>query len=94
MHSAGWVHYVPGMFQEMDLPDVAALACPRALMVMQGRQDRLFPPDGMQRALDHLGAAYAKAGCAGRFSGRMFDVPHQFNQAMQEEAFVWLDRWL
>lgn len=94
MHSAGWVHYVPGLFQELDLPDVATLTCPRALMVMQGRQDRLFPPDGMQRAIDHLGAAYAKAGVGERFQGRMFDVPHQFNLAMQDEAFDWLDRWV
>ena len=93
-NSVGWVHYVPGMFQELDLPDVATLACPRALLVMQGRQDRLFPPDGMQRALDHLAAAYTKAGQAERFMGRMYDVPHQFNPAMQEEAFAWLDRWL
>ncbi|MGH2350399.1 MAG: dienelactone hydrolase family protein [Chloroflexota bacterium] len=93
-HSVGWVHYVPGLFQEMDLPDVAALTCPRALMVMQGRQDRLFPPDGMQRALDYLGATYAKAGVGERFAGRMFDVPHQFNLGMQEEAFAWLGRWV
>ncbi|HEU5318573.1 MAG TPA: alpha/beta hydrolase family protein [Chloroflexota bacterium] len=94
MHSAGWVHYVPGMYQELDLPDVASLACPRALLVQQGRQDRLFPPDGQQRALDHVGAAYAKAGFPDRFAGRMYDVPHQFNLEMQADAFAWLDRWL
>jgi len=22
------------------------------------------------------------------------DVPHQFNQEMQEEAFLWLEKWL
>lgn len=94
MNSAGWVHYVPGMYQEMDLPDVVSLTCPRALMVQQGKQDRLFPPDGQQRALDHVAAAYTKAGYAERFAGRMYDVPHQFNLEMQEEAFAWLDRWV
>jgi hypothetical protein len=94
MHSAGWVHYVPGMYQEMDLPDVVSLTCPRALMVQQGKQDRLFPPDGQQRALDHVAAVYAKAGHADRFAGRMYDVPHQFNLDMQADAFAWLDRWL
>ena len=94
MNSAGWVHYVPGLYHEMDLPDVASLTCPRALMVMQGKQDRLFPPEGQQRALDHVAAAYAKAGFAAHFTGRMFDVPHQFNLDMQDEAFTWLDRSL
>jgi hypothetical protein len=93
-NSVGWVHYVPGLYQELDLPDVSALTCPRPLLVMQGSRDRLFPPEGMERALDHVGAVYQKAGVPERFRGRTFDVPHQFNQAMQEEAFAWLDRWL
>jgi dienelactone hydrolase len=93
-NSVGWVHYVPGLYQELDLPDVAALVCPRPLLAMQGRQDRLFPPEGMERALDRVAAAYQKARVPERFSGRIFDVPHQFNQAMQEEAFAWLDQWL
>ena len=73
-------------------PDAGPVA--RALLVMQGSRDRLFPPDGMRRALDRLGAAYAKAGHGERFRGRMIDVPHQFNLEMQEEAFQWLDRWV
>jgi dienelactone hydrolase len=94
MHSAGWVHYVPGLYQELDLPDVAALTCPRALLVMQCGRDRLFPPDGMRRALDRLGAAYEKAGHGERFRGLTFDVPHRFDLEMQGEAFRWLERWV
>jgi hypothetical protein len=63
-------------------------------MVQQGKQDRLFPPAGQQRALDHVAGAYAKAGHADRFAGQMYDVPHQFNLEMQADAFAWLDRWL
>jgi dienelactone hydrolase len=92
-NSVGWVHYVPGLYQELDLPDVAALACPRPLLVLQGRRDRLFPPQGMERALDHV-AAYQKARVPERFRGRMFEVPHRLDRAMQEEAFAWFDRWL
>lgn len=93
-NSMGWVHYIPGMYQELDLPDLTMLACPRPLLIMQGRKDRLFPPESSLQAFDRIGAAYAKAGVAERFTGRMFDVPHQFNLSMQEEAFDWLDRWL
>ena len=24
----------------------------------------------------------------------LYDAPHRFDLAMQEEAFAWLDRWL
>ncbi|MBI3971606.1 MAG: hypothetical protein HY332_09995 [Chloroflexi bacterium] len=93
-NSVGWVHYVPGLYQELDLPDVASLACPRPLLVIQGSKDRLFPLEGVQRALGKLDAVYDKAGATGHFQGSIYDAPHQFNPAMQEEAFAWLDRWL
>lgn len=94
LHSHNWVHYVPGMLQELDLPDLAALSCPRPLMVMQGRFDVLFPLDSVERAIASIGAAYATAGVEDRFQGRLFDGPHEFNVPMQDEAFAWLDRWL
>jgi hypothetical protein len=93
-NSVGWVHYVPGLYQEFDLPDVAGLACPRPLLVIQGSRDRLFPLHGVERALARIGAIYAQAGAPDRYAGRIYDAPHQFNLAMQDEAFAWLDRWL
>src|SRR5437660_8401880 len=34
-----WVHFLPGLHRYLDLPDVAALAAPRALLVQQCSQD-------------------------------------------------------
>ena len=93
-NSLGWVHYVPGMFQELDLPDAMALAAPRALMVMQNRDDLLFSRGGMERAVARIASAYAKAGVAERFRARIGDGPHEFNVAMQEDAFAFLDEQL
>jgi dienelactone hydrolase len=49
---------------------------------------------GMRDALTKIAAVYRKAGVADRFTGRFYDVPHQFTRAMQDEAFAWLDRQL
>jgi dienelactone hydrolase len=89
-----WVHFVPGLHRRLDLPDVAALAAPRALLVQQCARDGLFPPAGMREAVDRIGAAYAKAGVREKFSGRFYDEPHRFTRAMQDEAFDWFDRHL
>jgi dienelactone hydrolase len=90
-NSLGWVHYVPGMYQELDLPDAMALAAPRALLVMQNRDDLLFPRAGMERAVARIAAAYDKAGIPGRFRARIGDGPHEFNLAMQDDSFAFLD---
>jgi dienelactone hydrolase len=89
-----WMVYVPGLTGVMDLPDVAALHAPGALLVQQCRRDALFPVEAMQGALTRLEQLYAKAGMKERFRGSFHDVPHSFLPAMQAEAFDWLERWL
>ncbi|HEX2188746.1 MAG TPA: hypothetical protein VHG51_07585 [Longimicrobiaceae bacterium] len=89
-----WMAYTPGLRASLDLPDVAALAAPGALLVQQCARDTLFPAAGMRRAVGKLGRIYAKAGVPGRFRGTFHDVPHSFPPALQEEAFAWLERWL
>lgn len=86
-----WVHFVPGLHRHLDLPDVASLNAPRPLLVQQCRRDALFPLAGMEAAVEIIGDVYAKAGLADRFTSRFYEVPHQFNVQMQEEAFAWLD---
>jgi dienelactone hydrolase len=89
-----WVHFLPGLHRWLDLPDVCSLHAPKPLFVQQCSQDRLFPAQGMKDALTNIGAMYEKAGVADRFTGRFYDVPHQFTKAMQDDAFAWLDRHL
>jgi hypothetical protein len=89
-----WIHFLPGIHQFLDLPDVASLAAPRALLVQQCSQDRLFPLSGMQASLATIGQVYAKAGAAEKFSGRFYDAPHQFTRAMQDDALAWLNQHL
>jgi dienelactone hydrolase len=89
-----WVHFVPGQARYLDLPDVASLHAPKPLLVQQCAQDGLFPPAGMRAALERIEAVYRRAGAAERFSGRFYDVPHQFTRPMQDDALNWFDRQL
>lgn len=84
----------PSMARHLDYPDLVGLACPRPFLLMAGRQDGLYPPEGVQEAFDKIRAVYTSQGVDERLGTRWYDVPHCFNVPMQEEAFVWLDRWL
>jgi hypothetical protein len=86
-----FVHFLPGLHRHLDLPAVAALAAPRALLVQQCRRDRLFPPEGMEEAVRLIAGAYQAAGSPKQFAGRFYDEPHRFTRGMQDEAFAWLD---
>jgi hypothetical protein len=90
----GFTKLVPGLMRYLDYPDVASLAIPSALMVINGTQDALFDLAGVRSCLDKLAACYRKAGAPDRFRGRLFEKPHEFNREMQDEAWDWLGRWL
>jgi dienelactone hydrolase len=89
-----WVHYLPALHRFLDLPDVASLAAPRALLVQQCARDGLFPLAGMKEAVEKIAVVYEKAGLRDRFTGRFYDAPHRFTIEMQEEAFAWFDQRL
>jgi dienelactone hydrolase len=89
-----FVHFLPGLHAHLDLPDVAGLTAPRALMVQQCKQDRLFPPAGMEESVAKIAAAFKAADAEKQFAGRFHDEPHRFTKAMQDEAFDWFDEKL
>lgn len=89
-----WMIFVPGLYAQMDFPDIAALHAPGALLVQQCSRDVLYPMDAMKGAVDHLTKAYAKAGIPDRFRGTFYDEPHCYRPYMQDETFDWFDRRL
>ena len=93
-HTIGHTKLVPGLYRYMDYPDVASLALPSALLVINGSRDDLFNLEGVHASFEKLTACYRKAGVADRFRARLYDTPHEFNLEMQAEAWEWLRRWI
>lgn len=89
-----FVHFIPGLHTQLDLPDLVALRAPQPLLVQQCKRDGLFPLAGMEESVRKIAAIYAKAGAPSAFQSRFYDVPHIFNIEMQNDAFAWLDRQL
>ena len=93
-YTIGHTMLVPGLYRHMDYPDVAAMAIPRPLLVINGAKDTLFEPEGVRTCFDKLNACYKKAGVSDRISTRLYDTPHEFNAEMQAEAWAWLRKWV
>lgn len=84
----------PGLLDDLDYPDIASIACPKPMLFYNGLQDRLFPVDGVRAAYAKMRRVWESQGAGDRLVTQLWDVPHTFNQAMQEAAFAWLDRML
>jgi dienelactone hydrolase len=88
-----WMFFPPGLVSIGDWPDLAACRAPSPLVVQYCRQDELFPPDGMTKAHELIGATYASAGAPENYIGEFYDGGHQFDSAMQDAAFSHLACW-
>jgi dienelactone hydrolase len=93
-NTIGHTKIIPGLYRHMDHPDIAALAIPTPLMVINGQQDALFEQAGMRAAHEKLAQCYAKAGVSSHFRSIIEDQPHQFNADRQADAWEWFKRWL
>ena len=82
----------PGLGNQLDYPDVASLACPKPMMFLCGNRDKLFPVESIEAAFAKMQKVWQSQKAADRLVTRLYDAPHEFNAAMQDEAFAWLDR--
>ncbi len=84
----------PGMFRELDYPDVASIACPKPMLFFAGLQDTLFGIASVERCFDTMHKVWTSQHADDRLVCKFFDVPHLFNVEMQDEAFAWIDKYL
>ena len=80
----------PGLFNHLDYPDIASLACPKPMLFYNGKQDGLFPVPAVQEAYVKMRQIWESQNAGERLVTQLWDVPHEFNQEMQEAAFAWL----
>ena len=82
----------PGLGNQLDYPDVASIACPKPMMFLCGNHDDLFPVASIEEAFGKMQRVWKSQKASSRLATRLYDAPHEFNAAMQDEAFDWLDR--
>ncbi len=89
-----WMCFVPLLPRDLDFPEIIGLRAPLPTLVINAREDPLFTCTEMERAAAILANVYAASGQPGKFACSWYPGHHQFNRAMQAEAFAWFGRWL
>jgi len=81
----------PGLFWYLDYPDIASIACPKPMLFYNGLKDKLFPIPSVEDAYSKMHKVWQSQDVDDRLKTKLWDVPHEFNSEMQDEAFEWLD---
>jgi hypothetical protein len=90
----GIYYYVPGLLKRFQAHEINELIVPRAHLSLNGRQDRLTPPAGVERIRDHVFPLYRQHGREGDCRIELFDCGHQETPEMRQIVLSWLDRYL
>ena len=90
----GLYYYVPRLLKQFQTADINELIVPRAHLSLNGRADRLTPPEGVERVRDHLLPLYRQYGRASDCRIELFDCGHEETPEMRKIVLEWLDRYL
>jgi dienelactone hydrolase len=81
----------PGLGPYLDYPDVASIACPKPMMIINGNDDDLFPLESIKEAYAKMHKVWDSQNVSEKLVTKLYDAPHEFNLVMQKDAFTWLD---
>ena len=79
---------LPGMADELDHAQLAALVAPRSLIVESARDDLIFPLDAARSSVAAARLAYEAAGAADRITHVVVDGDHRFDGTETLPALV------
>ncbi len=80
-----------GMLGNMEHADLGALIAPRALLVVSGREDLIFPLAAAEESVTRLRRVYEHVGAGDRLAQDVHDGEHQWHG---DVAYPFLDQWL
>jgi len=90
----GVYYFVPSLLKHFDTTQINALIVPRAHLSVNGRNDLLTPPAGVEKIRDALLPLYRAYGREQDCRIELFDCAHQELPEMRALILQWMDRYL
>jgi dienelactone hydrolase len=83
--------YLPAMYRSMEWFGIAGLIAPRAVLMLQGERDGIFPINGARNAGQATQALYKLLGhpSLARFDG-IPEQPHAYSRPFRERMYGWM----
>jgi hypothetical protein len=90
----GVYYYVPSLLKHFQTAEINELIVPRPHLSVNGRQDPLTPPAGVEKIRNYLLPLYRQHASESDCRIELFDCAHMELPAMRTLVLEWMDRYL
>ena len=90
----GFANNLGGVFAQLDYPHIASLACPNAMMLINGETDKLFKPHAVRQCYDTMHRVWDSQGVGDRLETHLLPQGHEMPKGVQSMTLEFLDRFL
>ena len=92
--NGGFANCFPGLRRWLDYPHVASMACPKAMLFINGAQDKLFPVAGVEKAFRIMHDTWASQGADDNLETELWDIPHSCGLKVQQRVLEFFKKHL
>ena len=92
--NGGFANCFPGLRRWLDYPHIASMACPKAMLFVNGRQDKLFPVPGVEKAFKVMHDTWHSQEADSQLETELWDMPHSCPLKAQERVLQFFDKHL
>ena len=92
--NGGFANCFPGLRRWLDYPHIASLACPNAMLFINGAQDKLFPVPGVEKAFAIMHDVWRSQHADDRLVTEIWDMPHSCPREAQRRALEFFRKHL
>lgn len=90
----GLYYFVPSLLKHFDTFQINELTVPRAHLSVNGRNDPLTPPEGVEKVRNKLLPLYRTYGSEQDCQIELFDCAHEELPEMRKQILQWMDQYL
>ncbi len=90
----GFANNLGGVFAQLDYPHIASLACPNAMMLINGETDKLFKPHAVRQCYDTMHRVWDSQGVGDRLETHLLPQGHEMPKGVQKMTLDFLDKHL
>lgn len=83
-----------GVRNYMDYPHIASLACPNAMLFVNGETDKLFKPHAVRESFDIMRKVWDSQGVGDKLETHLLPMGHEMPRNVQKMCLDFLDKHL